>query len=316
MVKQTIQELHSEFISYQRYTLHQSEKTIRGYEQTFKLLLVRYPELTVSMLTDKIIFGFFEWLQTRDRVVGRGEIRKGVKRSTIATYWTKLSGFFQWLVKKGYLKLNPLDSDLNKYPDVEYADKKWLGKNQIERIILTLNTYSWKNNLVKKRNIAMFNTLLFTGVRKGELLGLRLDDVDLEKRELRVRAETSKSRRQRLLPIHGDLCKILRDYLDERNRAGYKAINFWISDGQDRGFTANGLKHLVQLLVKESGTKFYVHQLRHTFAINLLNNNVDIAKLKQLLGHRDIRMTASYVRCLPPETLSADVNLLRLDKLV
>ncbi|MBI3626724.1 tyrosine-type recombinase/integrase [Candidatus Uhrbacteria bacterium] len=56
--------------------------------------------------------------------------------------------------------------------------------------------------------------------------------------------------------------------------------------------------------------------MRHTFAINLLNNNVDIAKLKQLLGHRDIRMTASYVRCLPPETLSADINLLRLDKLV
>ncbi|MBI3626725.1 site-specific integrase [Candidatus Uhrbacteria bacterium] len=88
---------------------------------------------------------------------------------------------------------------------------------------MTLNTYSWKNNLVKKRNIAMFSTFLFTGLRKGELLGLRLDDVDLEKKELRVRAETSKSRRQRLLPIHGDLCKILLDYLDERNRVG---LNF------------------------------------------------------------------------------------------
>ncbi|RJO59499.1 hypothetical protein C4546_01995 [Candidatus Parcubacteria bacterium] len=58
------------------------------------------------------------------------------------------------------------------------------------------------------------------------------------------------------------------------------------------------------------------HQFRHTFAVNVLNNGSDIAKLKQLLGHRDIRMTATYLRCLPTSAMRGDVETLTLDNLV
>jgi integrase/recombinase XerD len=59
-----------------------------------------------------------------------------------------------------------------------------------------------------------------------------------------------------------------------------------------------------------------VHQFRHTFAVNFLNQGGDIAKLKQLLGHRDIRMTSAYLRCLPTSAMRTNVESISLDTLL
>jgi integrase/recombinase XerD len=59
-----------------------------------------------------------------------------------------------------------------------------------------------------------------------------------------------------------------------------------------------------------------VHRFRHTFAVNFLNRGGDIAKLKQLLGHRDIRMTSAYLRCLPTSAMRTDVESITLESLL
>lgn len=217
--------------------------------------------------------------------------------------------------EKKYLDLNPFDE--MEYPNIRYEDRKFLLSEQVESIFTAIShTIEWQNNLVKKRNIAIFTTLLMTGLRKGELLGLKLLDLDFQRNILRINGSTSKSKRDRLVPMNKRLVQALKDYLEERQKFNYKNPYVFVSLSGDSEFTSAGLKHLIEKISKDIGIHFHAHQFRHTFAVNLLNNKVDIAKLKQLMGHRDIRMTGTYLRCLPTKAMRGDVELLNLDKLV
>ncbi len=308
-------QLHQEFINQQRYLGRLSEVTLRGYGQSFALLREVMPELTLLDLTAKSMTEFFRRLDTRPRIVGRGIRKVGIKKSTAATYRSKLNRFFEWLVKTGHIKQNPFS--LIQYPDVQYEDKKFLGRREIQKIFTSLALSQVRQGVfIQRRNLAIFATLLYTGIRKSELLGLQVTDLDLQRRELTVRAETSKSRLRRTVPMSSELMKLLRDYLAERVRRRLTTPFLFVSSARDDKLSADGLKHLIESIQSASGVKFHVHQFRHTFAVNVLNNGSDIAKLKQLLGHRDIRMTATYLRCLPTSAMRGDVETLTLDNLV
>lgn len=307
--------LHKEFINEQRFATRLSEVTLRGYEQSFTLLLEVMPELTTDQVTSGTVTEFFRRLETRTRMVGRGIKKVGVKKSTIVTYRSKLNRFFQWLENKKYIRKNPFS--MMEYPDVRYEDRKFLSRQDIQKIFTALALgLVQQDAFIQRRNLAIFATLLYTGIRKGELLGLQVTDLDLQRRELTVRAETSKSRLRRIIPISSELMKLLRDYLSERIRRKLTTPFIFASSAHDDRLSADGLKHLTETVQRTSGVKFHLHQLRHTFAVNMLNNGSDIAKLKQLLGHRDIRMTASYLRCLPTSVMRGDVETLTLDNLV
>jgi len=310
-----IGQLHKEFTNEQRFAARLSEVTLRGYEQSYALLREVMPDVSVDQISSATMTEFFRRLETRTRIVGRGIRKVGVKKSTIATYRSKLSRFFQWLENRGYIKKNPFLA--MEYPDVRYEDRKYLGRSDIQKIFtaLALSIFN-HSNFLQKRNLAIFAVLLYSGVRKGELLNLKVTDLDLQRRELTVRAETSKSRIRRIVPISAELMKILRDYLSERVRRGLTTPHLFASSAHDSNLTDNGLKHLVEAVQRASGVSFHVHQFRHTFAVNVLNNGSDIAKLKQLLGHRDIRMTATYLRCLPTSAMRGDVETLTLDNLI
>jgi site-specific recombinase XerD len=258
---------------------------------------------------------FFRRLETRSRHVGRGQERVGVKTSTVATYRSKLNRFFGWLKAKGQISENPFD--LMPYPRVEYEDRKYLAKAEVERIFSALALAApWRRRLLRARNLALFSTLLYTGIRKGELLGLRITDVDLDRLELTVRAETSKSRVRRVVPINSRLLFALEDYLEERRKLPLQSDHLFTAASEMTVLTAEGVKHLVEQVKRLSGVGFHIHQFRHTFAVNFLNKGGDIAKLKQLLGHRDIRMTSAYLRCLPTSAMRTDVESITLDTLL
>ena len=308
-----MQSLHKQFIDEQRFATRLSSVTLRGYEQSFALLEEVMPNLSVQELTPAIMTEFFRRLEIRTRTVGRGIKKVGVKKSTIATYRSKLNCFFAWLEIKGHIAQNPFS--VMRYPDVRYDDRKFLSRDDIQRIFTTLVLGALQqSSFIQKRNLALFAALLYTGIRRGELLNLLVTDIDMRRKELTVRAETSKSKVRRVVPISAELMKLLRDYLLERVRLTTPFL--FASSARDDKLTDNGLKHLIESVQRASGVRFHAHQFRHTFAVNVLNNGSDIARLKQLLGHRDIRMTATYLRCLPTTALRGDVEALSLDKLV
>jgi integrase len=147
------------------------------------------------------------------------------------------------------------------------------------------------------------------------MLSLRLKDIDLERKTLHLRPERRKTKRGRAIPINSFLLQRLNDYLQERNRQDYKTHYLIVSGLKDGQLTLHGLKHVMDRLVKETGVQFHLHQLRHTFAINYLINTFDVIRLKQLMGHCDIRMTARYTAYLPISALRTSVESINLANL-
>ncbi len=308
-------QLHAEFLQECEFSAKLRKETLRGYKAGFDLLQKLLPELTLDMLTTEMMAEFFRRMEKRDRIVGRGIHKRGVKNSTVATYRSKLNKFFDWLVMREYLKLNPLSK--LPYPDVNYDDRKFLKREEVEKIFIAIGfNIQWGNVLVKKRNIAMFSVLMNCGLRKGELINLKILDLDIERRQLTVRAETSKSKRSRIIPLNSKVLMDIKDYLEERRKRKYETPYLLVSSTRDMKLTLDGLKHLIEKVSKASRVSFHAHQFRHTFAVNMLNQGCDIAKLKQLMGHTDIRMTAAYLRCLPSTAMREDVERLSLENFV
>src|SRR6266568_1126804 len=312
MTEFRLKPLHQEFMGYSRFTRQISPHTLRGYQNAFDLLLKRYPDITTAMLSPELLSGFFEWLQTRERTVGRGAIRQGVKKSTIATYWVKLTKFFSWLVLKGYLTANPLKNKALEFPRIRYDDRKYLERKDMKQILLAVSeTIQWQNGLIRARNVAIIEVALYCGLRRTEILSLRVSDVDLTHGRLIVRAETSKSQMSRTIPLNSEVRQSLTEYLDERSRSPilYPTPFLWVAGNKNAALRSEGLRYLVHMLCRESQVKFHLHQLRHTFAVNFLHSSGHSSfKLQGLLGHRSIVSTAIYTRCLPPEIVRADLE--------
>lgn len=310
-----LEQLFNKFINEVRYSEKLRPETIKGYQSSFDLLNKTFENLTLEMLTSDLMIEFFRQLDTRKRIVGKGIVKVGIKRSTVQTYRNKLNRFFKWLVENEYIEKNPFDK--MKYPVVEYEDLKYLKRNEVMEIFNCI-TYQmkWKNNFVKKRNIAIFSTLLYTGVRRGELLGLRIQDVNLEEMVLFVRGETSKSKKDRQVPINSQLRLVLEDYLQERNKKVVASDCLFLSNNLDSGISADGLKHLISKVNKELDFSFHCHRFRHTYAVNLYSNGSDAYTIKVLLGHKDIRMTEKYLRAMPTKSFRVNVERVNFDNLI
>jgi integrase/recombinase XerD len=310
-VRKNIQQLFEEYVMESRYSRRVRPETIRGYQQAFASFMKVVPDVCFETLTPATITRFFRILEHRKRIVGRGIVKVGVKKSTIVTYWSKLFNFFEWLQIREHIKINPFRQ--MQYPRVEYADRRFLSRQDVERIISAIHSKS-SSLFLLKRNLTIFYILLFCGLRREELLLLQIRDIDMERKMLTVRAETSKIPRTRHIPIHSQLWLHIKDYLRERKE--YTSPFLIVSSKGDNRLSYEGLNNLVAVLKRQSGVSFHLHRFRHTFAVNFLKTSNNIAKLKQLMGHKDIRMTMVYLRCMPPEEMTADIENMSIDEFI
>lgn len=283
-----------------------SPVTVKNYRANFELLIKFKPDIQVGDLTAQTMSDLFTYLNERERKVGREMVVRDLKNSSLETIRSKLSPFFQWLVKNGQLQNNPFDGI--PHPDVIYSDKRAFTKEQFDKIYLAVNRdISWENDLLKKRNETAVMFLALTGVRKGEFLGLEVKDIDLKNKTITIRAETSKSKRTRTLPINPNLETYLVDYL--RARADYQTPYLWVSNKGDINFTEHGAKHLINKFTKTLGFNCHLHRFRHTFAINLYyQTKGDILSVMKALGHKNLRQTAVYLRSLGDDFMLSQVS--------
>ena len=305
--------LFKKYISNRSTSGRLREETLRGYKEAFKVFTQLMPQVRViDDLTEDNLNIFFERLNTRKRTISNGEVRTGVKDSTIKTYWSKLNSFFYWLEERELILHSPLK--YIKPPKVRYEDARELTKGEFNKIVSSICIYS-NNSLMKKRDLAIMYVLFFCGVRKGELLGLQISDIDFDKRILTIRAETSKSRATRKMPMHSVLIEQLKDYLDGRKKQNYKTEKLFVSNNEDKGLTEHGLKHLIKKLSENSGVRFHLHKLRHSFACNLARAGIKAYNLQKLMGHTDMRMTERYLRSMNVEDYRSDIEKLSIENM-
>jgi integrase len=207
------------------------------------------------------------------------------------------------LKKRGFIIESPL-KDI-KPPRPNYDDFRKLENNDINKIYSAIVRCS-TNALMSRRDTMMISILLFCGLRKGELIALRVNDLDLIKNEITVRAETSKSKKTRVLTMHPTLVLHVKDYL--KARKNLKTEYLIVALKGDNGLTPHGLKHWVKSLIVKSGVKFHLHQFRHTFACKLCEANVNVFKVQKMMGHIDVAMTMRYARSMRTEDMIDDIG--------
>jgi len=310
-MQSAIDEYFKQFIFECEFARKLRPETIRGYSEVFKTFRKLSPNIATENISSYDIASFFKLLDERKRPVGK-LYKQGIKKSTLATYWSKLNSFFVWLEQRELIKENPLKK--LPYPVPVYVDKKFLKKEEVEKIFTAIHLHHGNNILLLKRNLLLFTILLFCGLRREEVAFLQIRDIDLNRKILTVRAENSKSQFTRHLPLHSEIIMRLKDYMEARKN--YSTQFLFVSLNRDDKMSYAGLRHIVKKLIINSKTKFHLHQFRHTFAMNYLKQSNNVFKLKELMGHKDIRMTQAYLRCMPIDELRADVESMSLEKLI
>jgi len=132
------------------------------------------------------------------------------------------------------------------------------------------------------------------GLRRFELLNIKLHDVDLDRKMLHIRE--GKGRKDRYVPIGNMLARGLKTYMEAEHPY------VWLFNGKDntgqlKQFSETGVQWIIKESAKRADIKKHVtsHVLRHTYATHLLEMGMDIMTLKDLLGHSDIRTTLVYL---------------------
>ncbi len=189
------------------------------------------------------------------------------------------------------MKVNPTD-------DIEIPKKERklpprLTKQDAMKILEIVYNYPYKYRFLRYRNYAIFSTFILAGLRKKELLNLKLTEVDLENMSIFIRQ--GKGSKDRVVPICSKLAESLENYLDERKRLKKTCAEFFVSLNHNMGFTENGLKHLLEEVKTASRINFSVHKLRHTFATLMVEGGCDIFSLSRMMGHSDIKTTTIYL---------------------
>ena len=199
--------------------------------------------------------------------------------STIKQVLVLLKRLYSWSEEQGlYTGDNP--ALRIKPPKFDNKVTNSLSRDDMESLICTLN--KWKN----ERAVLIVKFALYSGKRRGEILGLRWADVDLENNRLTL--QKTKSGKIQTLPLNNKCTDLLN-----------RALEIQISDyvfPTNTGKYYHGFSNTWVKIRKRAGLPdFRFHDLRHTYASYLASSGkVDIYTLKELLGHSTIEMTQRY----------------------
>lgn len=135
-------------------------------------------------------------------------------------------------------------------------------------------------------------TLIYSaGLRGGEVINLKISDIDFERRTIHIRQ--SKYKKDRIVPLSPLMARGLKQYLDVEHP------HIWLFNGKeaDGRYSIKGLSWVMrENLKKTTITKdVNLHSLRHSYATHLLEDGVNIVTLKELLGHADVATTMIYL---------------------
>ena len=250
-----------QWLNHKRY----SESTIDSYCEAIRVFLKYiYPKSTQDVVVEDMISFVNEFI-----------IANGLSYSYQNQIVNGCKLFFREVIK------SKLDVDKFERPRREHKLPNVLSKEEVKAILRAL-----KN----KKHRAMLSLIYACGLRRSELLNLRLSDVDSKRFLLKV--NNSKGKKDRIIPISENIILLLRDYyIDE------KPIT-WLFEGQQKNtkYSASALSEVLENAVYKAKIKKPVtlHWLRHSYATHLLESGTDLRYIQELLGHKNSKTTEIY----------------------
>jgi integrase len=286
-----LDERFRDFLHHAAFVLRHSDDSVRGYKGTygnFRRFLVAHPDRPLpERLCD--IDGWIAWNRTR-----QGPSGHALSGVTLNTYFRQLRPFFADLEERDGV---PSPFRHVRPPRVPKVLPKARSLGECQQILSTAEHLEWQSEYERRRAVAILGAFLYAGLRKGELLRLRFNDVRLEGRGTMLITD-KKTSSERLVPLAPELTPLLVAYLRERARVfrGEAGPGFFTSLTTAQGISDATLRRLVTRVRRASGVPFSIHSLRHSFVTALLNANGQIHVVQALAGHAKITTTAMYLR--------------------
>ncbi|MFN3967817.1 tyrosine-type recombinase/integrase [Flavobacterium sp.] len=269
--------------------------------QDYLLLEKKYSLHTVTAYINDV--GFFEsflsnnfddnnlvavnYNQVRAWIVSLSD--DGISNSSINRKISSLKSFYKFLLKTKQIETSPL----LKHKALKASKKLQIPFSEKE-LDLVLNQIVYTNDFDGIRDKLIVDLFYTTGIRRTELINLKLQNIDLSSGTIKVLGKRNKERIIPILPVVENQIKLylaeragLQSIVDEayfflllkgvklNDSFVYRLINYYFSNVSEK--------------VKKSP-----HILRHTFATHLLNNGADINSVKELLGHSSLASTQVY----------------------
>lgn len=248
-------------------------------------------------------------------LVEKWRMKNPNKRTTINRDICSLKTAFSRAVEWGFLDRNPLIRIKPLRVD-DIPKPRFLSDEEEHRLLAAIDTREKRSRSRTEAGASMIKSVRFsdhmkpliliamnTGLRRGELLSLTWDDLDLDRRIVTVGGNIAKSGKTRHVPLNSICANVLNQWADQRSSPQHGGdLAFPSPYG---GKLVNIRRAWVSILAEAKITNFRWHDLRHHFASKLVQRGVDLNTVRDLLGHADLKMTLRYAHLSPDNKADA-----------
>ncbi|BAL81133.1 site-specific tyrosine recombinase/integron integrase [Caldisericum exile] len=245
------------------------------HEFSMHLMLKGYSPLTIKNYL-YIINDFLREFQIPDtKSIQKYFLKKNISKNARATQTLILRSFAKFLKKELHIEFETLDP-----PKTSKTLPTFLTKDEVKKFLEVV-----KKN---KRDFAIIAFLIYTGVRVGELINIKIEDVNLGENYVRIKGKGDK---ERFVPISLELSNIIKEHLKEKHHSEYL-----FESKRRKKFSPLTIQLMVKRYAKETGIqkKITPHKLRHTFATLALESGISPITIGELLGHSSLNTTMKY----------------------
>lgn len=272
----------AQYKAYLRYERHRSDHTITAYTKDLEQLQLQLAHLEIEDDVRAV-----KLLHLRQYLLHLIQI--GTKERSLMRKKSSIHAFYKYLLRRQVVDTNP--ATYLRSPKLPKRLSTGLEQQAVAILSteLAIDYHDWN-----AANAQLIVDLLFeTGMRRAELTGLCLQDIDLQRCSLLV---TGKGNKERLIPISGEMAKKIEGYIAERKKRFEQqpARLLVLASGlpvYDKYVYLCVQRELAKISTQSGGSP---HTLRHTFATSLLNNGASLNSIKDLLGHSSLAATQIY----------------------
>jgi len=270
------------FISYLKLEKNYSDHTVKAYGKDLDAFASfckeNYDEESIEDVGYPLIRSWIVSLSNQE-----------VSNRSINRKISSLQAYYKFLLKIGEISVSPLA----KHRALKTEKKIEVPFSEPE-MELILTEIPFEEGFEGERDRLIVELLYATGMRRAELVNLKLVDVDLGNQTLKVLGKRNK---ERIIPLLTTMVQQINAYLEARSQLENSASSPYLF------LTKDGLK-IYETLVYRTINKYFSlvspkvkkspHILRHTFATHLLNRGADLNSVKELLGHSSLASTQVY----------------------
>ena len=265
-----------EFLEYLLVVRKHSENTIINY----RVDILEFSEFMDNKLLDinkDYVSNYLKYLYDNN-----------ISKSSISRKLSSLRSFYNYLVKKEIINMNYFT--MVKNPKKNASLPKFVKEDEALKMFSIPDTRTW----IGIRNLLIIRMLYATGLRVSELVNIKLSDINISDRIVRVMGKGSK---ERIVVFGHHTEDALNDYLNRgRRQVDFHGSPYLFLNKDGNRLSTRYVRKIIDDIIFKASIEHHVspHMLRHTFATGMLNNGADLVSVKDLLGHESLNTTSIY----------------------